>query len=98
MKKTCYFVRLTPKKSLDTDYTRDNLAFFIDFLGKLTTRKHFIIATFEAWFPGIGIKLIDEGYSVFTKFDDLKLCDYLKIYDLLMKEDSDTFQNILQTY
>lgn len=83
---------MTPKKSLTTDYSPGYLSSFINLLVKLNpARNSLIISSLEIYFPGIGIKIIDLGYSVFTKFGELKLEDFLKIFDLIMKDEKDAF-------
>lgn len=97
MTKPCYFVKLTPKRSLLADYPPGYLANFLNFLSKLgTSRKNLLISFLEAYFPGIGLKLIDHGYSVFTKFESLEMDDLIKIFDLLMQEEKDALLEVLE--
>ena len=95
MDKNCYFVKLIPKQSLSTDYPSGYLVHFITFLTLPHSKEKLLIAFFEALFPGIGIKFIDQGYSLFTKFKELNSDDYIKIFNLLMNEEKDAFLEIL---
>lgn len=90
-------MRLTPKPALLTDYPPGYLRNFLGFLAKLSTsRKSLLISFLEVYFPGIGLKLIDHGYSIFTRFDSMGIDDYIKIFDLLMREEKDAFLEILE--
>lgn len=98
MNKPCYFVRLTPKSSLLNDYPPGYLVNFLAFLAKLSvSRKSLLVSVLEVYFPGIGLKLINLGYSVFTRFESLEIDDLVKIFDLLMREEKDTFLEILES-
>lgn len=97
MEQYCYFIKLTPKSSL-IDYPTDHLKLFNSFLAKISVSKaKLVISFFEIWFPGIGLKLIDQGYSIFTRFDNLEIEGFIKIFDFLMKEENDAFVEILTT-
>ena len=89
-------MKLTPKRSLLEDYPPGYLANFLGFLGKLSSsRKSLLISFLEGYFPGIGLKLIDLGYSVFTRFESLDIGDFIKIFDLLMREEKEALLEIL---
>lgn len=77
-----YMVRITPKKDLfslvATPEQLQELYFFV----KQNTykRKGFVISKLETWIPNCGVRLIKNGFTIFTRFGDLTPEEILKLF------------------
>ncbi|CAG0918048.1 unnamed protein product [Notodromas monacha] len=72
------------------------LAFFI--FHHLTSRSRTVIPALEQWIPGCGVKLIEQGHGIFTRFGDLepdKLKDLFLIFASHPEYESCAFKEAL---
>ncbi|KAK7869249.1 hypothetical protein R5R35_000871 [Gryllus longicercus] len=78
-----YLMKIVPKKNLYETVPAEKLPALWYFV-----RHHFwsrssrVIREMESWIPGCGVRLVLEGYNIFTEFGDLKPSEVLRIFQL----------------